>query len=143
MRGRPVWLASVSRWKNGHHVPTEKWSDVQLRMAKAVSHEVLDGIGDVTAERGFLMCATLCVHRAVTDTEANELPTGPGYLAGPPGVRVAWETEQCPPISLSFQPCDNRRFQKVGPLTLPVDNCGKCPSCLARTKLIARIDAGR
>jgi hypothetical protein len=141
MRGVPVWLASVSRWDGDKNIPTERWSESQLRSAKEVSHQVLSDVGNPDMERGFLMCSTLCVHRAVTPLESSSLPPGPGYLAGPPGVRVVWEGEKCPPISLSFTPCDKRTFMVMGQLKLPVDNCGACPSCLARTEIIRAINA--
>jgi hypothetical protein len=139
MRGVPVWLASVSRWNGQSNVPTGQWSESQLREAKRVAHEALAGVGNAEIERGFFTCSTLCVHRAVTQVEESMMPFGPGYLAGPPGVRVVWETEKAPAIALSFMPCKNRYFKEFGQLKLPVDNCHECESCIERDRIVGSI----
>lgn len=149
MGGRPVWLASISRWQGAQVVPTGRWGDGTLRAAVRLAHEVLGPVGDADVERGFYMCSTLCFHRAVTDREAADLPAGPGGLAGPPGVRIVYESAACPPVAPSFEPCQRRRWQvlrtSAGVLRLPVDDCGTCPSCEARNVALtggAVADAG-
>lgn len=140
MAGRPVWLASVSyrRRQGAMLTPTEKWSPSVQRYARAAAHKAMEGLGDETLERGFLMCSTLCAHRAVSDAELAALPPGPGGLAGPPGVGLLYETPACPPVSLSFTPCDRRYFVSWMGARLPQDVCGECPSCRARDLVLAK-----
>jgi hypothetical protein len=144
MNGRPVWLASVSRWNGGKIVPAERWGPGTIRASVEVAHRVLEGVGDPSLERGFRMCTTLCFHRGLTDVEIAELPPGPGGLAGPPGLDVVWETPDVPPVSLSFTACAHRRFERVRGAThtlkLPVDDCTDptCLSCRARDRVLGR-----
>ncbi len=148
MNGPPVWLGSVSlHRKSGVLVPTGQWGHGTQRQAIKVAHRLLGPVGDPRKERGFLMNATLCFHRMATDAEIERIPPGPGGLAGPPFDEVIWETPDCPPAGLSFTKCDNRTFRTIHargrpahpldrgnkPLITPVDDCGNCPSCHART----------
>ena len=139
MQGRPVWLASVSQWRNGRPIQTARWGTGVRRLALDIAHQAVDGVGDPTLERGFLMCLTLCFHRGATDDEIARMPQGPGGLAGPPFAETIWETPDCPPAGLSFAPCENRTTRRLGPpawkLRMPVDDCGDCPTCEARAGL--------
>lgn len=142
MQGRPVWLASVSQWRSRRLIGTERWGHGTRLHAIRVAQEVLGPVGDQTLERGFLMCSTLCFHRGATDDEIAGIPPGPGFLAGPPGVEIIYESPAVPPVSLSFTPCDQRRFESIrlpaGVMRSPVDDCGDCPSCQARARILSR-----
>ncbi len=139
MSGRPVWLASVSKRKpnTGQMIPTARWGPGVRRAALTVAHRTLGPVGEPSMERAFLMCATLCYHRAASDAEIEALPDGPGGLAGPPFDQVIHETDACPPAGLSFTPCDHRTIVRMGKpgFYRPVDDCGQCPSCLARAEV--------
>jgi len=146
MGGRPVWLASISQWRNQRLVTTDRWGHGARLAALRVAQQVLGPVGDPTLERGFLMCSTLCFHRGATDTEIAVIPPGPGGLAGPPGVAVIYETPAVPPMALSFTPCDRRWFDTIRlpgvAMRIPVDDCGRCLSCLAREAIINRATSG-
>jgi hypothetical protein len=116
--------------------------DEQRARAKIYEHALL-GVGDQELERGFRMCATLCVHRALTDAEIAAMPDdcrAPAVdLAGGP-VEVLWRTPGVKD-ALSTQPCTApTRVQLPGSdnpeLWIPND-CGECPSCAARAALAA------
>jgi hypothetical protein len=138
MGGQPVWLVSVSRWRNGRNIPTARWGPGVRRAMITVAHQALGDVGQPTVERGFLMCSTLCFHRAATNAEAASIPAGPGGLAGPPFDEVIYETPACPPVALSFRPCANRRYQRLGSGMIPVDDCGACASCEARAAALTK-----
>lgn len=137
MNGRPVWLASVSQWNGTKIIPTSRWGSGVRNAGLKTARRVLGPLGDESMERAFLMCATLCYHRGASDAEIAELPEGPGGLAGPPFDQVIFETSECPPAGLSFTPCDRRRFHTIrrngAELKMPIDDCGECPSCEARS----------
>lgn len=137
MGGRPVWLASVSQWQHGRLVPTSRWGDGVRAAGLRVARRALGDVGDPTMERGFLMSATLCYHRGASDSEIDALPPGPGGLAGPPFDDVIYETADCPAPALSFRPCDRRTYRRLSAgVSLPVDDCGECPSCAARAAIL-------
>ena len=140
MNGLPVWLVSISQW-NRRMIPTERWGNGARNEALRLARRALGAVGNPSLERAFLMCSTLCYHRGATDAEVAAIPPGPGGLAGPPFDQVIYETEAVPPVSLSFTPCDNRRFQTRrrdgSVLKLPVDDCEECPSCQARDAILA------
>src|SRR3954447_6241231 len=145
MAGRPVWLASLSRRNESSDIiPTGRWSGAQLRSAiKVLKALGLKGVGDERYERGFRMCATLCIHRGLSDEEIKNLPAHwhdtlrPRVLAGGP-IEHLWRNE----LSIdtpSTQPCTNPKKKFFGPkiqedLYLPID-CGLCVPCQAREAL--------
>ena len=101
-------------------------------VARAAAAELLDGVGDPQMERGFAMVATLCVHRAATDSELVMCPVGKSaHLAGP-GVRELWRTELFPPAPPSLQRCEKGVWAVWRGIKVPGD-CGECPPCQART----------
>lgn len=111
-----------------------------VRQARQYVGELMNGAGIPYMERGFAMTTTVCVHRVATPDEAALIPTwSRGSLAGPPGRRLLWVTENMPDAALSFDPCVKRYFVKHSSgATIPVDACGECPSCIHRTELLAR-----
>lgn len=140
MGGRPVWLASLARRDDrGEIIPTEKWSPSQRRAARKVLYEhALAGVGDEKMERGFRMCATLCIHRSLTDAEIAAMPAErnvkPLDLAGGP-LEVLWRTEGVRD-SLSTHPCHKPGKEPLtGKLWFPKD-CGACAPCVARAALL-------
>lgn len=107
-----------------------------MREAERQLREIVEGVGNTHRERLFRMNITLCLHRAATDEEVAAQPewfrTAPGNgLAGGP-VAVLSETEIG---SDSTRPCHNPKRFVIDPSSphgwIPQD-CGKCPSCLAR-----------
>ena len=131
-----MWLVSISKWSaNGANVPIARWSDTQHRAAKALAHDLLHGVGNPDIERGFAMVATLCVHRAVTDSELAHCPDiTPSNLAGPAAAGTLWQTDAFPPLPLSAQRCENNTWVTHLGVRLPGD-CTTCPPCLARQQL--------
>ena len=145
MDGQPVWLASLSRSNpiTRERLPTTRWSPEQFAEAEDLLSDVLDGVGDESAQRSFRMQITLCRHRRVSDEEQARLPMDfwdapPVGLAGGP-VAILWETV---PGSLSTKPCANPRRKALSltdpDLWIPIE-CGECPSCLARARLDADV----
>jgi len=134
----------VSKTDGQRIVPALKWSRRSREHADRLIERALDGAGDVRFERSFAMCVTLCRHRGLSDAEIADLPTGCALgrgLAGAP-LRVYWQ-RGVPDDMLSAQPCDNPGRSPLGPqpdLYL-VEECGRCPSCLAREKLYATLEA--
>jgi hypothetical protein len=72
-------------------IPTARWGHGVRLAAIRTAHRVLGPVGDPELERGFLMCSTLCFHRAASNFEIEALPPGPGGLAGPPFDQVIYE----------------------------------------------------
>src|ERR1041384_4822949 len=110
MNGEPVWLASISRQSayTRERLPTTRWTPAQMAESERILDQVLDGLGDATAQRGFRMQITLCRHRLVSEDEKRRLPQSfwdaPAVgLAGAP-VEVLWETVEGGP---STKPCAN------------------------------------
>lgn len=130
MDGWPVWLASVSRWRvNGKPKLTHEWRRMETADGVEQLQRLLRGVGDPTRWRLFRMNLTLCMHRAVNQAEAAQLPPAQlCHLAGGP-VEVLAEAA---PGALSTQPCRTPRWSRLsGQVKLPVD-CGECDTCLAR-----------
>ncbi len=145
MGGQPVWLASISKTSSsGRVVSALKLSPRLLREALALLNSALRGVGDIERERGFSMCITTCLHRALSPEEVGALPedwhTTPALdIAGGP-VRVLY-SRGIPPI-LSVEPCEDFEKQEIGqldstnePLWIPIE-CGGCPPCLARAAAV-------
>lgn len=137
MNGRPVWLASYSLRDSKGIVPAWTFKEKQIVRAEHILQEALEGLGDRTRARFFLMSLTACMHRAVSDDELAELPEGfaesAQVIAGAPAVRIVWETV---PGSPSTKPCHEPRRSQMPhdgprPIWLALD-CGKCEPCLAR-----------
>jgi len=139
MNGRPVWLASISlRYAKNFDriIGTGEWMPMERKEARSILNLALAGVGDMGRERGFRMCATACVHRALTDAEREALPpswddTPPDSLAGAP-VEILWEVG--PEQPLSTRPCaDPYRLELPGQphLYFPED-CKRCETCRAR-----------
>lgn len=134
-----MWLASVSIRSRltGKIVPTYRQTDEQRALAQQHLLTILSGVGDHDRERCFEMCITTCLHRAVTQAEADAMPEWwknacAVDLAGAP-IRILWHkgVKDTP----SVQPCANPSKEYMGN---PLDglyallDCGKCESCLAR-----------
>ncbi len=136
MNGQPVWLASVSYSKKSRIVATGNWPKFRFRRAERLAHRILFGVGDDEKERGFRMNITFCVHRALSESEKDQLPSewqgAPGGLAGGP-VEVLFsrgiETTQAalPCTDPSRDIIDSTRPD----LWFPID-CGICYPCEAR-----------
>jgi hypothetical protein len=141
MDGRPVWLASMSRRAgNGKIIPALKWPSGQLKRAQARLHQVLHGVGDPNRERCFMMCITLCMHRALSDADIAALPPkwhdAPALdvAGGPIKILYARGCSESP----STLPCEHydrveipdRDFEGDR-LWIP-EECGECPPCRAR-----------
>lgn len=107
--------------------------------AKKILYEVLQGAGNSEIERLFRMNITMCLHRAMTYTEARDLPQwwhdAPAVdLAGGP-IEILEQrgiVEERP----SVRPCENPKREKIHPsaaerLWIPAD-CGVCEPCLDR-----------
>ena len=132
-----MWLASIALWSRSREmIETSQWSPEQMKDCWEKLKRVLHGLGDLDRQRLFRMKGTLCLHRAATDAELEELrhfapdffEGKPDSLAGGP-VEILWETV---PGEASTKPCQNITFQKhESGACLPVD-CGKCESCRAR-----------
>lgn len=148
MGGRPVWLASCSvrdltkadsKVGGPLLLTTEKWTPLVRLEAMRQLRLALAGVGDDKLERCFRMCATLCVHRAVTDAELAGLSDEwrcvvPRDLAGTP-LEVLWQTAGVPDVP-SAQPCRAPRLLLVRELAhlgvfIP-EGCGRCDTCQAR-----------
>lgn len=142
LRGRPVWLGSVSRWRRGRMIYTSKWDRKALTAAESVLLWLLDGVGDLSAERLFRMNLTLCLHRALSHGEADGLPDwwkqrpGVHVEGGPLEVLRSRGVARTP----SLEPCAAPETQIISPgspVRLAVD-CGRCESCQARARLEAQ-----
>lgn len=105
---------------------------------------LLGPAGDDSRERLFRMNVTLCLHRALTDEEVDQLPRSfheaePIDLAGGP-VEILRETEEGLETT---KPCHTPSKIALDPrdvlLWFPGD-CGTCPPCLARAALQAERD---
>ena len=135
-----MWLASASVWRGSWIVGTGQWRPrVRDQVAAILRDEVMDGIGDLDAQRLFRMNVTLCLHRSLTTQEEERLPADwhevpPLDIAGGP-VEVLWENVPARP---SAQPCGQPRHVQAPPgrpdLWIPED-CGRCEPCLARAEI--------
>lgn len=144
MGGWPVWLASASlRDPYGRVRPAKDWDEDTTASVSEGLDAILSGVGDPDHEREFVMCVTLCRHRALTDDEYARLP---GWwheadavdIAGGP-VRVRWTKGV--PRTPATEPCEHPgKAPLSGSLWLPVD-CGTCPSCIARATCRTRAGA--
>lgn len=142
MNGWPVWLASISqRRADGRIVGAYRWDTDKIADMERRLRAALVGVGDDSRERLFRMNVTLCLHRAVSEVEydktGRDFMDGACNLAGPPvaSLKVKGFTP-----TASIDPCDNpkRRLPETlsydPNLWIPVE-CGKCPSCVARSGL--------
>lgn len=141
MDGAPVWLASLSRRSllTNRFIPTGRWSPRLREESIRLLRDALDGRGDPGRERVFRMNVTLCLHRALSARDLEQLgtPFDPSLstdLAGGP-VEVLWESV---PGRASTRPCASPRRHFLDPrepeLWLPLD-CGTCASCRARAQV--------
>lgn len=141
MSGRPVWLASMARRAaNGLIIPALKWSPGQRRKAMARLRGELAGVGNPSMERCFIMCITMCMHRALSDDEVAALPAewkrAPALdVAGGP-IKILY-AKGCTDVP-SMLPCEHYLKREIDgtdfegdPLWIP-EECGKCGPCLAR-----------
>ena len=135
MSGRPVWLASVSRWNawTGTPIYTAQWEGRDRSRMLDVLHAVLGEAGEPERERCFRMNLTMCLHRAVSDAELAVIPASwhaapPVHMAGGP-VEVLWSkgVEDTP----STKPCKRPGREPFSGTWLPID-CGRCGPCRAR-----------
>lgn len=147
MRGRPVWLASISRASKlrGGRLATPLWTKETMAESWALLRRLVGPAGDTTRERIFRMNVTVCLHRAISDEDLERLPdwfheAEPTDLAGGP-VEILYETEDSGP---STRPCHNpgkAMLDRSNPLLwFPLD-CGSCEPCLARAEHDRRSDA--
>lgn len=137
-----MWLASISKRNHngkGDVVPAFTWSSRLMREARTILLATLVGVGDETRERGFRMCTTMCVHRALSDAEVAQLgeawcSLAPRDMAGGP-LEILYE-RGCA-ATLSTRPCAAPEKVELGrgaagvALFVPID-CGECPTCLDR-----------
>jgi hypothetical protein len=141
MAGVPVLLVSLSRTNldTGKLMPVGTWSPEWKQRAVEIMRQVVSGLGDPKRERHFRMNATICLHRALTEQEIEQLPAffhSEAALdsAGGP-VEILWENV---PGELSTRPCKRPGREQldsdVPALWIPVD-CGVCPSCTARQRV--------
>jgi hypothetical protein len=148
MQGRPVWLASLSlRLRStGLIRPAELWHKDTLKAAKeVVRRSLLKGIGDVSMERMFRMCMTLCFHRALTREEIEGLP--PQFLANKPrdfagGPLHTYYSRGVPKDLPTLVPCMKPRktYLDMSLENYVVNDCGECRPCMARLALSQYID---
>ena len=142
MNGWPVWLASLSRRdRRGRIVTTDRWTADQMAAAQTSIDTLLGQLGNPDQERSFRMCVTLCRHRALTPEEADRLPdewwTTPARdLAGGP-VEVLWSKGI--PQPPSTMPCEHPTKLPLGPGSWFPEDCGECPTCLARQECRSRL----
>lgn len=122
--------------------PAEVWDEQELRDGARLLGQSLKGVGDRRWERMFRMCATLCLHRGLSDEEIENMPGGCSLsrvLAG--GPVVVYYSRGVPEGLRSCDPCEspgknmltgppNNRW----PVWLPVD-CGRCQPCLDRAAI--------
>lgn len=141
MDGRPVWLASAS-YKSpitDRIIATGDLTDSKRKQMEQTLLDVLEGVGDLEAERLFRMNVTLCIHRALTEDEVANLP--PEFhtceaidLAGGP---IEILRQNVPPRP-STMPCEHPTQHTLVPgrpdLWLPLD-CGECEPCKARAAI--------
>lgn len=135
MNGTPVWLASASlRDRNGRLLPSDQWARTRDgdRAQKALLR-TLEGAGDPDRQRLFRMPITVCLHRALTDTETCGLPDQwhqiPAvHLAGG-SLEVLWETVEGAP---STRPCAAPTRRPLTVRLYAIDDCGDCGPCRAR-----------
>lgn len=107
-----MWLASLSLWDAPHVMrPADVWTEEQRAVGLRILECALLGVGDRSRERLFRMCATLCLHRGLSDDELERLPGPAGCkigrgrsLAGGP-VQVYY-SRGTPPGLLSCEPCE-------------------------------------
>lgn len=138
MSGWPVWLASASlRDRRGQIRSALGWDEPTAAAVSATLDTLLAGVGDPAHEREFVMCVTLCRHRALTEAEFAQLPAwwheaDAVDIAGGP-VAVRWSRGV--PATPAIEPCTNPGRERVGDpiggLYLPED-CGQCEPCRAR-----------
>jgi hypothetical protein len=143
--GEPVWLASaaVKDRKTGRTIAVPRWTMEQNQHARAFLEEVLEGVGDPNRYRLFRMNITLCYHRALSPDERAKLPGNwdelPGGCAGGP---VAVLQSKGVTNRAAAMPCQKPGRDLLDPtrpdLWRPAD-CGECPPCLARQKVIEQI----
>lgn len=136
MGGWPVWLASVSRRRDGQIVPTGDWKH-RFDWAYRKFRMLLNGVGDERYERMFRMNVTLCIQRAMTRDEVAAMPASWhadlfGMAGGP--VELVWEKGIT--VCDSCKPCENPAkstdaYPERPDLWIPID-CGRCRPCRAR-----------
>ncbi len=139
MDGQPVWLCSVSRSRYHQTLATKKWTKGEFATAEQIAHDALEGVGHVYCERAFRMNITFCIHRALSATEMDRLPSTwqclPGGLAGGP-VEVLWSRGIA--HREAAMPCHRPGHliirEKRPDLWVPED-CGKCPPCVERGRI--------
>ncbi|GAC1394262.1 MAG: hypothetical protein NVSMB31_14510 [Vulcanimicrobiaceae bacterium] len=141
MQGWPVWLASISIKDRGTIIPTEQWSRMRMKTALSTLESVLFRVGDQRKERAFRMCATLCIHRAVSSAEASMLPADwfkePGTDLAGGSLEILYERGYASPMSTKpcTQPLRQYLDARQPKIFLPID-CGECEPCRARTACI-------
>lgn len=110
------------------------WDEATTDRISATLDTLLDGVGDPDHQREFVMCITLCRHRALTDDEYAALPawwheTTAVDVAGAP-LRVRWNRGI--PDTPSTQPCANPGRVRVSETLWLPQECGLGDSCQAR-----------
>ena len=86
MDGWPVWLASASLVnRHGSTFGAKDWDEPTTERVSASLDVLLDGIGDPDHQREFVMCITLCRHRALTQAVSLW-----GWPLVPPSNSASW-----------------------------------------------------
>lgn len=119
------------------------WTPRQMRHARRLLDQVLEGAGNPSRERVFRMCITLCMHRAVRDDELAQIPDwwhqadAVDIAGGPLEVLESCGVPDIPSAMPCYSP-GRRTFDCNRPdLWIPVD-CGVCPPCMARKAVRTR-----
>src|SRR5262245_37115967 len=140
MRGRPVWLVSLSRRSplRGGRLATSLWSERTMSDSIDLLRRVLGPAGDPEHERIFRMQVTLCIPRALTADEVERLPdyfheAEPIDLAGGP-VEVLWESEPGLPSTMPCRDPERIPIDPRNPLLWFPSDCGRCEPCRARAE---------
>lgn len=141
MRGRPVWLASISRRSRvtDRILATGLWEDRTRKESAALLRRLLGPAGDPRYERLFRMNVTMCLHRALAPDDLAQLPASffeaePIDLAGGP-IEILEETEEGLETTKPCHDPERVSLDDTNPLLwFPVD-CERCPPCLARLAL--------
>jgi hypothetical protein len=127
---------------------TGLWTEATMQQSFDLLRRVLGPAGNPARERIFRMNVTLCLHRAISDEELEQLPdwfhaAQPTDLAGGP-IEILYETEDSGP---STKPCASPvriPLDRTNPLLWFPGDCGACESCRARAVHDRRLDeAGR
>src|SRR5262245_66552327 len=117
MAGTPVWLCSISRRSplRGGRLATPLWTPQTMAESIALLRRCVGPAGNPARERVFRMQITICLHRAITAEESQQLP---GWFHEAPPTDLAGG-----PIEIGFEIEDSWRSTKPchAPLKDPLD----------------------